>query len=621
MRVHGGRAGGGRGLPARRTVFLLFWFLFFAGSARAQLYSYFGPVYTLTGAADLDYTSDKLKFGGQQFDISSFTQDYNLDLGGPIIGPYFGMFTLDTSFSRADSSANGAGSASNIYSLGGTADFFPVSKYPVDIYFDVSKADFESTGFGGSSFSDNAGFQFNPRLGKTAITVLTFDHAGYDESAAGRSSSSGYNKANLYYSDLRRIEDAVLTWSDNLGYFNSEGSGASANNVTNDLGFSFTKPLYTSRKTLWTSSAFGSYYVQKGSESGYSGQSAAVGLNSYLSHYFAPDINGLLNYSHSTSKPQGQSLVNYDSMTAAANYMNVPNPVPDLAADMEGTAGWTYDWSGNYGENAGYSLQTVWSRLPAVDVLNDLGYSYTTNVSVQNTFTPLGAPASQAISSEADAFIYRFGLRGRGRTLNWFADYQYQQSGVFTAYTGRSNSVSAGEALSLGNFTNQTLYQFSATETSSTPLLTGAGNFPAGLANSAATGSTSILEHLLQSTSFFVASPFLNFQSMLNVLDMDVSAGGLESDSLTENGSLNVNWLPFLRLTFNGGGYVSNTSGSGGSGMGWGLSSGMNYLFDEADFNVNYTYSDQTAGGARSTDSRVEARLTIRFGRIVGNAG
>ncbi len=541
---------------------------------------FLSPYYHLTGTADWDYVSDTLSTNDRRVDMSSFTQNYFLDLNGPIIGPYFGMFTLDTSLGKALTSATGEESSTNHYSLGGAALIFPTGKVPTTMYYDMATTQSESSGIKARNTSDSYGLELSPRFWR-GYTSLTYDHSKSEDNVGRSSFSNTSDRASLSYEDLHRFDDSMLQYRYLLNYTDQTAQNLTQSKLANDLGLSYTNSF--SNRTVLGNSLFLNYTDWHGTNSG---SSSTADINGYLSHTFTPRLNGLLDFNHNTAKPLSEATINTDTASAVADYRNIPNPVPKMDANMRASALWVNDSRVGQSANGGLSLLTMWSYFRAFDVLNNFGYFYTTPLSGQTTTAP-GA---------SDNFVYNFELRQSRTTLSWHVDYSYQQAGVFTQSGGGSGqSFALGETLSQRNFANTSDYVFSKTDTN----------------------GSSTLQQWIRSTSYYIIDPFLNAQSNFYILDSNVSAEGQNSSSLQEYLDLRMNWRPYERVALSGGGDVAHSSGTGGSGMGWGINGSLAYFFRFFIFNMSYSYQRASSGNSTSNESRLEMRLSTAFDRIL----
>lgn len=580
----------------------LFLFILWRGTAAAEMYA-FSPNYYLHGALDLLYSSDRAAAGGTATDLSSLRQRYTLGLNGPVIGPYFGLFSLNSRFIRSDSTVNDRDAGAVDYGVGGNADLLPVSKFPLSLYFDKSRATSDASGLSSATNTDNYGLTFNPRLFR-GTTYLSYDHGSVAGNVEGGSSfANTRDRESLFYRDGWKFgKDTRLDYEYRFAFAqeNQENRGAvrDATQMDNDILVNHSARL--GEKTQWLNSLSGSTTARRASGDGSQSQDAeSARYESSLSYDYTRNIRGLLRFNHLTLKTPGLALSNADALTATGTWEAVPNPVPKLLLNLQTSLGGERDWeSSRQGGSASASATSRWSIIRYFDVLNDLAYYYT----YTGGNIPATAGTTPAGGGTTDTLAYRFGLRGQGTAFRWNTDYGYQQFGLLTSPVGAGSQhlFALGEEISWRDFFNQTSYTMTKT------VIPGE--------------DSRTLDHLLRSNTSYRFSQALSMQAQAYLLDTTTLAKGTTTATTSEDLSLNVSWVPFPRILMSASGEVSHSTGTGGESVGYSVQGNLNWLLRIINLRFFYRYGEQSSTGAfRSTEQRFELQATTSFDFRLGS--
>lgn len=568
------------------------------------------PEYFLIGAADFLYLSERTTANGTATAAESARQRYSLGLNGPIIGPLIGNFSLNGNLSRSSVTVDTSELTGDNYAFNGRTDLFPTGKLRFSLYYDMAKISTDSLGLQSASDTKSYGLTFNPRLFR-GVTLITYDHTDSTGSVAQRTSfAETRDRGTLFYSDNRRYKNegrlsyqyqaTLLTDTRTNG-----DDGQSLTDLDNRLLASYYQKFGAA--TQWSNSLAGDYGRRTGSAATSTGSYGSGRFESSLTHDFSKEIRGYLTLDHSSVKTIDTDLFNAEVLTATGLYSNVPNLIPHLRLNLQGSVGWSSQWEKDRQSlNGSLASLSRWSGSPYFDVLNDLAYSYQSTLGNDIGDTSSVSSTQAGSRREAvDALAYRFGLQGKGTRFNWYTDFTFQQLGLLTAPTGAGSqqTFTVGMTAAGIDLNSQSFYTFTKTDIPGDDLHT--------------------LQHLIRSTTTYRFNRFLDAQLVPYLLQTTVLTNGVENDSTSMNLGLNLNWNPFPRLAMTGGGDLSRSRGTAGDGYAFAVRSALTYIFPFFNLSLSYRYQQaaQTSptGNFNSTDSRVELTAGTSFGFRLGS--
>lgn len=567
------------------------------------------PEYFLIGAADFLYLSERTAANGTATVADSARQRYSLGLNGPIIGPLIGNFSLNGNLSRSSVTADTSELTGDNYAFNGKTDLFPTGKLRFSLYYDMAKTSSDSLGLQSASDTRSYGLTFNPRLFRGA-TLITYDHTDSTGSVAQRTSfAETRDRGTLFYSDSRRFKnEGRLNYQYQATLLTDTRSNGDVGQSLTDLDNRLLASYYQKfGATQWSNSLAGDYGRRTGSAAINSGSYGSGRFESSLTHDFSREVRGFLTLNHSSVKTIDTDLANAEVLTATGLYSNVPNPVPHLRLNLQGSVGWSSQWEKDLQSlNGSVASLSRWTGSPYFDILNDLAYSYQSALGSGVGDTSSGSSPQAGSRNEAvDALAYRFGLQGKGGRFNWYTDFTFQQLGLLTAPTGAGSqqTFTVGMTAAGIDLNSQSFYTFTKTDIPGDDLHT--------------------LQHLIRSTTTYRFNRFLYAQLIPYLLQTTVLTNGVENDSTSMNLGLNLNWNPFPRLAMSGGGDLSRSQGTAGEGYAFDVRGDLTYVFSLFNLSLSYRYQQaaQTSptGNFDSSDSRIVLTASTSFGFRLGS--